>query len=226
MRFGTAIAAIWTPKRIFVAADSKTEGDSSPVNKISEAAGIFFTMAGMTASETPPYDAASAIREALEGHGSFKARIAEAIGSIESPLTEAVQFLHDTEPAIFKERFSGKNALDVIFFGKTGDEMSLAHVAFRTKRRGKNVVLDPQRQDFPNAGTGLMSVKLIATGVHESIIAEFFKNTKDQEALVYPEQTLKKFMDVAAAAEPAHVGYPVHLVRLGAAGAEHATIEK
>jgi hypothetical protein len=224
MRIGTAIAAIWTPKRVILATDSKSA--AGPVNKIEEAGNVFYTLAGLAQSDAPAFDANADIRNALEGSGSFKVRVAAAVEGIEPGLTQAVQFLHDKEPATFKEFFSGKNALDVIFCAKTGDEMSLTHVAFKTKRRGKNVVLDPKQRDFPNASTGIMSVQLIAAGVQDTVLDAFLKNTKDQDALVRPEATLEKFMDTAVAAEPAHIGYPVHLIKLGAGAPERTIIEK
>lgn len=161
----------------------------------------------------------------LQGQGSFAKRVQDAAAEIEAPLQKAVQFIHDNRPADFKKFLTGKPALDIVFFARDGGEMVLSRVAFRAKRRGKSVALDIQRKDYPNPDTGIMSVERIVVGVGDPVVKAFLDGTSEQDALVYPEQVLKKFMALAIAADPELVGYPVSMVKLSADGATHTTIQ-
>lgn len=229
--FGTAIAAIWTPKRIVVAADGKQilsdgEASSGSVKKINAAGDMFFSMAGLVSSDEAAFDAARIITEALQEPGSFKKKVKNVTEKIEEPLQRAVQHVHDNKAGEFKKYLAGRHALDILFFAKDGADMALSQVAFKTKRRGKAVAFELQQRTYPNPDTGIMSVELIAAGAGDSVVKEFLANTTEQEALVYPEQALKKFMDLAIAAEPEHAGYPVSMVKLAADGPTHTTLQK
>lgn len=181
--FNTPLAAIWTPKRIVAAAGT---------GEIHEAGKLFFITAGA-------FDARADIAAALDGDGSFKKRVAAAVEAIEEELTTAAQNLHDTAPDDFKKHVAGKNALDLIIFGVSDGEMTLAHTGFKAKKRGKDVVLQPERKDYPNPATNIMSIEVLTLGAHSGAIEAFRKGTTGQQALVYPEQALQKFMQLAEA---------------------------
>lgn len=181
--FNTPIAAIWTPKRIVAAARA---------GEIHEAGKLFFMTAGA-------FDAAAEIAAALGTEGSFKNRVAAAVAAIETDLAEAAQILHDTAAEDFKKHVAGKNALDLIVFGISNGEMSLSHIGFKVKKRGKDVVLQPVQKDYPNAATNIMSIEVLTLGADNGAIESFRKGTTGQQALVYPEQALQKFMQLANA---------------------------
>lgn len=227
--FGTAIAAIWTPKRIVVAADSKSvSGDGQPpgvVNKIHSTGNIHFTFAGLSKCGETGFDAAALLSQGLQEAGSFKEKVGHAREAVENSLTAAIQHIHRHRPEDFKKHLAGSDALDVIFCVDEGGDMALSQIAFKIKRRGKDIVLEPRQKDYPNNQTDMMSVELIARGVDKSVIEKFLKGTTGQRALVHPEDTLKVFMDMAMAAEPDHVGYPINLIKLAAGGMTHTVIE-
>lgn len=181
--FNTPIAAIWTPKRVIAAAGT---GD------IHEAGKLFFMTSG-------PFDAQAAITSALGDDGSFKKRIAAAAEAIEAPLTAAAQGMQDSTPDDFKKYVAGKNALDLIIFGISDGEMTLCHVGFKTKKRGKDIVLQPEQKIYPNPATNIMSIEVLTLGADSGVIEAFRKGTTGQQALVYPEQALQKFMQLAGA---------------------------
>ena len=185
--FTTPIAAIWTPKRIVAAAGG---------GEIREAGKLFFMTAGA-------FDAALEIAAALGSEGSFKSRVAAAVAAIEAGLTDAAQTMHDTAAEDFKKNVSGKNALELMIFGISDGEMTLAHIGFKAKKRGKDVVLQPVRKDYPNPATNIMSIEVLTLGADDSTIESFRKGTTGQQALVYPEQALQKFMQLAGGAQGA-----------------------
>lgn len=179
--FQSPIAAIWTPKRIVAAAAG---------GEIHEAGKLFFMTAGA-------FDAAAEIAAALGDDGAFKPRVEGVVAAIEVSLTEAAQTLHDGAPDDFKKHVAGKNAVDLIIFGINHGEMTLAHIGFKAKKRGKEVVLQPVRKDYPNPATNIMSIEVLTLGASDSAIESFRKGTTGQQALVYPEQALQKFMALA-----------------------------
>ncbi len=195
--FNTPVAAIWTPKRIVAAAGT---------GEIHEAGKLFFMTAGA-------FDAHAGIAAALGNDGSFKKRVAAAVEAIEEGLTAAAQSMQDSAPDDFKKHVAGKNALDLIIFGISDGEMTLAHIGFKTKKRGKDVVLQPEQKFYPNPATNIMSIEVLTLGASNSVIEAFRKGTTGQQALVYPEQALQKFMQLA---ETGEAGESVKLTTDGA----------
>lgn len=182
--FNNPIAAIWTPKRIVAAAG---------MGEIREAGKLFFMTAGA-------FDAAAEIAAALGHDGSFKNLVTAAVAAVEEELTAAAQHMQDNTPDDFKKHVAGKHALDLVIFGVSDGEMTLAHIGFKTKKRGKDVVLQPERKDYPNPATNIMSIEVLTLGAGTAATETFRKNTTGQQALVYPEQALQKFMQLADSA--------------------------
>jgi hypothetical protein len=215
--FGTAIAAIWTPKRVFIAAGSK--------QKVNTAKGILFAMAGLTSSDDASFDASKIIHQELEKEGSFSEVVQNAKDAIEEPLGNAVRLIHASKPEEFKKFLARGDALEVIFAAKSYGEIALIQVAFKAKRRGKDVILEARQSKYPNRNTNISSIEFVTAGVDDAIVKNFKGAANQQEALVYPEKALKKFMDMAIAAEPSHAEYPVNIAKLAEGGITYTTIE-
>jgi hypothetical protein len=206
MKFGTPIAAIWTPKRAVAAAAT-----------LHHAGDIHFAVTGLLSEGD--FDATAAITSALEEDGNFREKTAAVRENIAAPLTQAVQSIHDIQPAAFKEHLSSRNALDIFFIGKHDGATSLAHLSFATKKRGKDIVLKPQQADYPNARTDMMSIEIATAGMDSGADQFFRKGVTGQQALVRPLQTLQKFMSLAAAP------FPVQTIKFTPAGVTQAVIE-
>ena len=213
--FGTAIAAIWTPKRVFMAA-----------NKINTSNNILFAMAGLISSGDASFDALKIIGQELEEGGSFSKAVQNAQDAIEEPLSNAVRLIHFSKPDEFKKFLARRDALEVIFAAKSDGEIALIQMAFKAKRRGKDVILEARQSNYPNRNTNISSVEFVAAGVDDAVVNDFKKANNPQETLVYPEAALKKFMDLAIAAEPSHIGYPINIAKLAESGITYATIER
>jgi hypothetical protein len=212
--FGTAIAAIWTPKRVFMAA-----------NKINTSNNILFAMAGLTSSDDAAFDALKIVSQSLEKDGSFSAVIQNVQDAIEEPIGNAVRLIHSSKPEEFKKFFARRDALEIIFAAKSDGEIALSHMAFKAKRRGKDVILEARQSNYPTRNTNISSVEFVAAGVDEAVLSNFKKATSPQETLVYPEVALKKFMDIAIAAAPSHTGYPINIAKLAESGITYSIIE-
>ncbi len=187
------IAAIWTPKRVAVAARS-----------IQEAAQVSYALCGLVTSAG--FDAVALITSVLESGSSYNKKIDAVIAALQEPLTGAV---NAAAPGLVKQHLA-KNALEITFFGVNNGDMTLTHVAFKTKKRGKDTILQPQRKDYPNPATNIMSVEIVTAGAGDADDA-FRKATTGQQALVYPEQSLQKFLQLAGL-------YPACIAKLTAEG--------
>ncbi|MBL8712095.1 MAG: hypothetical protein JNM12_04285 [Alphaproteobacteria bacterium] len=196
----TPTAAIWTPKRVAVAARS-----------IATAGEVHFACCGLVASDG--FDAAARLTAALESGSLYSKKIDAALAAIEEPLAVA---LNAAPPEAVKKHLS-KNALEILLFGIDHGEMTLTHIAFKTKKRGKDMILQPQRRDYPNAGTNMMSVEIV-TACAGDIDAVLRKEITGQQALVYPEQSLQKFLQLAQL-------YPACIAKLTAEGLIRQEIE-
>ena len=194
--FEPATAAIWTPKRLVIV---------SAGTPLDAAAKIHFVVSGLACCGATGLDARSIATKAIEAGGSFK-NIAERLREeIEGPLADAAQLIHDNSPEDFKRHLSGKNATEIIIFGVADGEMQLAHIGFKTKKRGKEAVFQSLQKDYPNAGTDIMSVELITAGVDGAVDAAFRKSVTGQQALVYPEESLQRFIALALAERTPHI---------------------
>ncbi len=196
----TPVAAIWTPKRVAVAARS-----------IMTAGQINFACCGLVADAG--FDANALVTAVLESGSSYSKKIEAVLAAIEEPLTAA---LNAAAPETVKKHLA-KNALEIMFFGVNHGEMTLTHIAFKTKKRGKDVILQPQRKDYPNAGTNIMSVEIVTAGAGDNDAA-LRKEITGQQALVYPEQSLQKFLQLVQI-------YPACIAKLTAEGLTRQDIE-
>ncbi len=196
----TPVAAIWTPKRVAVAART-----------IAQAGQLSFAVCGLMAAAG--FDGNALICASLESGSSYNKKIDAVIAAIEGPLTAAI---NAAAPDAVKNHLA-KNALEIVFFGVNNGDMTLTHVAFKTKKRGKDMILQPQRKDYPNAATNIMSVEIVTAGAG-NVDDAFRKATTGQQALVYPEQSLQKFLQLAGL-------YPACIAKLSADGLTRQDIE-
>lgn len=194
------VAAIWTPKRVAVAARS-----------IVTAGEVHFVCCGLAADAA--FDAKAQVAAALESGSSYSRKIEAVLAAIEEPLTVA---LNAAPPETVKKHLA-KNALEIVLFGINHGEMTLTHIAFKTKKRGKDMILQPQRKDYPNAATNMMSVEIVTAGAGD-IDTVLRKEITGQQALVYPEQSLQKFLQLAQV-------YPACIAKLTAEGLTRQDIE-
>lgn len=182
------VAAIWTPKRTVLAAPA-----------LHEAGKAHFACSGLTTYES--LDALALITAALED-STFTGGVNDAAEALEEPLTAAAQHMHDNAPEDFKSHLASREALAVIFIGIHDSATSLIRLAYKTKKRGKQVVLMREQAGYPNASTDIMSIEFITAGASREADEAFKKSTNSQQALVYPEQALQNFMKQAAATFP------------------------
>lgn len=196
----TPVAAIWTPKRVAVAARS-----------IVTAGEVHFACCGLTAGDG--FDASALATAALESESAYNKKIDAVLAAVEEPLAVA---LNAAPPEVVKKHLS-KNALEILLFGINHGDMTLTHIALKTKKRGKDMILQPQRKDYPNAGTNMMSVEIVTAGAGD-IDAVLRKEITGQQALVYPEQSLQKFLQLAQL-------YPACIAKLTADGMARQEIE-
>lgn len=182
------IAAIWTPKRTIAAAPA-----------LHEAGKAHFACTGLTAYEG--FDAVAIIAGILAEADAFTRGVNEAAEALEEPLTAAAQYMHDTAPEDFKTRLASREALAVVFIGIHDSVTSLIRLSYRTKKRGKQVVLVREQSGYPNASTDIMSIEFITAGVGREADEAFRKST-GQQALVHPEKALQAFMKQAGATFP------------------------
>jgi hypothetical protein len=196
----TPLAAIWTPKRVAVAARS-----------IMTAGQVNFACCGLVAGAD--FDSTALITAALESGSTYGKKIDAVLAAVEEPLATA---LNAVPPETVKKHLS-KNALEIMLFGINHGEMTLTHIAFKTKKRGKDMILQPQRKDYPNAGTNIMSVEIVTAGAgdHDAALR---KQVTAQQALVHPEQSLQKFLQLAQL-------YPACIAKLTAEGLTLQDIE-
>lgn len=213
--YNSAVAAIWTPKRVVAAC----------LNKITAIENVYFAIAGLSACADTGFDAAALVQDALEEGGSFKEKLAQVTQALEEPLQQAAQFVHDKQPDSFKKYLAGRDALDVILFTQRGDEVLLSRLAFKTKKRGKDVVFQSRQLDYPNAQSTIMSVEIIAAGAEASVAESFSKGTTGQQALVYPEKSVQKFIEMAIAADPPNARYPINIIKLAGGVPTQTTVD-
>jgi len=183
------IAAIWTPKRTILAAPA-----------LHAAGKAHFACSGLMTYEG--LDALALITTALEDAGTFTGGVNAAAEALEEPLTAAAQHMHDTAPEDFKSHLASREALAVIFIGIHDSVTSLIRLAYKTKKRGKQVVLVREQSGYPNSSSDIMSIEFITAGASREADEGFRKSTNSQQALVYPEQALQAFMKQAGAAFP------------------------
>jgi hypothetical protein len=200
----SAIAAIWTPKRIHLAAEKVYAADK-----------LHFAVASLLPEGV--LDVLDIITTALKEDGDMPARIGAVTAALIEPLTTTIEALQVSHPDDFK-KLAGKDALDILFIAKHQGQMTLVRCGFKAKRRGKGVLLDLRRVQYPNAATDIASQELMTAGLDDAAAVAFKGSTSGQEALVYPEKTLVKFRDIAAK------GAPLEVVKLSDAGAEYSNI--
>ncbi len=186
--FGSA-AAIWTPKKVIVA--STTAGSAGDLR---------FAAYGLAKYDETDFDALALLAHLLEGD------LSDAAEGMEEPLAVAASHLQSCDAVVFKERMGGKDAAGFFVFGKKNDGVFLSHIAFKAKRRGKDVVIETRRSDWPSRSTDIHSLSLVAGGCSPED-EKAFSTTPQQQALVYPEDVLKKF-----------ILPPAKMVELGPAG--------
>ncbi len=177
---------------------------------------VHFAATTLLPGET--FDALGIITAALEDDADFPDRVDAVTAALLEPLTGAIDALQASRPEDFK-KLAGRDALDMLFIAKSEGQMTLIRSAFRAKRRGKGVLLDLRRAQYPNATTDVGSQDLLTAGLDEATAARFKSATTAQEALVYPEKTLAKFRDIAAK------DAPLEVVKLSDAGAEYSKID-
>ncbi|MEZ0259798.1 MAG: hypothetical protein ACAH80_02245 [Alphaproteobacteria bacterium] len=182
------IAAIWSPKRTIIAAPALFDG-----------AKAHFACSGLTSYEG--FDAVAIIADILAQAGTFTSGVNTAAEALEEPLTAAAQHMHDNAPDDFKTRLASREALAVIFIGVHDNVTSLIRLSYRTKKRGKQVVLVREQAGYPNASTDIMSLEFITAGASRDA-DDAFKKSSSQQALVHPEKTLRDFMKQAGATFP------------------------
>jgi hypothetical protein len=183
------IAAIWTPKRTVIAAPA-----------LHEAGKAHFGCSGLMTYDD--FDALALITAALEDAGTFTGGVNAAAEALEEPLTTAAQHMHDNAPDNFKNHLASREALAVIFIGIHDSVTSLIRLAYKTKKRGKQVVLVREQAGYPNASTDIMSIEFITAGASREADEAFKKSTTGQQALVHPEKALQAFMKQSGAAFP------------------------
>lgn len=211
MKLAAPIIAIWTPKRVAAAVGGGSD--------IIHTGGIYFAPSGLAADEASGFGARAIIVAALEGEGSFREKIAAAQEALEAPLADAAQRINDSQPEDFKKHLASRKALDVFFFGIVNGSVTLAHLSFATKKKGKDVVLKPHLNEYPNAATDIMSIEIVTAGMAPDADQFFRKGVTSQQALVYPLKPMQKFMTLSGAA------FPVRALRFTAAGVTEAVIE-
>ncbi|MEZ0224065.1 MAG: hypothetical protein ACAH83_05900 [Alphaproteobacteria bacterium] len=194
-------------------------------DKIYTANNILFAVAGLTSSDDGSFDASKIIRQELENEGSFSDVVQNAQDAIEVPLGNAVRLIHGSRPEEFKKFLARRDALEVVFAAKSDGEIALIQMAFKAKRRGKDVILEARQSKYPNRNTNISSLEFVTAGVDDVVVNDFKKTANPQEALVYPETALKKFMDMVIAAEPSHTSYPINIAKLAESGITFTTIE-
>jgi hypothetical protein len=202
-------AAIWTPKRVFAVAcgEIRAVGDT------------FFLLSGLVGCGESGFEAGALAAQVLQGEGPFRKKLESFIDALEGPLQQAAQVVHDQQPDEFKKRLSGRDALTAILFCKRGDELLLSHIGFKTKKRGKEVVFQVRQKDYPNLDTGMMSVEFVLSGADAAVEAAFLKGATGQQALVHPEKTLQRFMELAA------VKQTIHIIKVAETGVERSTLD-
>ena len=208
----TAIAAIWTPKRVVLAGNCRQAGD------------IWFALSCL--DRDVGFDAAALLAEALEGNGRLDDKMANFAENVETPLQEALQRIFNSDKEGFKARFSGRDALGVVLFGRRHGEIFLSQTGFVTKMRGKEVALKIRHVDYPDGKTTQMSVELVTAGLPAPLDEKFRAMTTEQQALVYPEKALQSFMAAAHATEPLLAAYPLPITKFSDNGAEQTVAEK
>lgn len=182
------LAAIWSPKRTVIAGPA-----------LHAAGQARFACSGLVTYEG--LDAIALIAGILADADGFTAGVNAAAAALEEPLTAAAQHMHDSAPEEFKNRLASREALAVIFIGVHDSVTSLIRLSYRTKKRGKQVVLVREQSGYPNNTTDIMSIEFITAGAGREA-EEAFKKSTSQLALVHPEKALRDFMRQAGATFP------------------------
>lgn len=223
----TALAYIWTPEEIIVAADSKVGSsdkslDIPPVCKIYQAdKNTFFALTGLIMEDDKEveYDAVMLAHRACVVTGTLKDKIDAFEQIIRDPLTKAVEFGQKNNSAHFNENRNAMN-LGILIFGIESGKLVMSRRKYDVKKRSKEFIIKPAGgSDVTEASQNFDAWLSIDVSLEKC--RKFYSNSID----AIKKDTIaaaRKFIEQAISDNPDNIGPPIDILRVTKNGAEWA----
>ena len=210
------------PTRIVIGSDSKritaTGKERNPVCKTTVADNIIAGQAGIYDVSFANFLTGSFISTALSTEGNLHTKITSLETSIIPPLTAILSSLSLHDPMSYKQRFSGRSAVEIIFAGyedgivkfETRDFVATSGIT------GNFLFVNVLRLSCPGDACPSPPV-YVALGLHELIDAEIFKDRQMTNRMGF-ENAVRHLIQIEVDGAPSDVGPPIAVAELTSAG--------